>query len=444
MLAFAALLLVVFATYQGTLRQFFIADDFTHLRFLRDDRTPFWRYLDPSSTYSDPVTLARYQPVKLFIMLALERAFGMDAAPYHAVSIVVHAMNALLVGYLGRAVFGARSVGALGALLFATSRLAAQNVCWMGCIANLVGTTFLLASVALYLRPRGGIGGAAIGAGLLFASFLCRSDAAVSVAFLAPLWVRDAVIERRRAARWYAGLAVLFTGAFLALSYVSQRCFPEPRMRFGVLPGRFAAFLADLFVPWEIPPALKAIVVFGLLLAAGTLRDRRVFYALYGIGLGAGFWTVVVYLNLTPRYFYAYAALSSLVVAVLIHRGAARLLGPRGPVAAIAFGAIVAAWSAWIVAREDVVWFDYLSTPGRKLVALYERQKAAGASLPLRVSMKPYKLLTNSDERSFEPYLTVVYDGTETVTVDTEADRFVRYYGKDFGRAFWFIPWFIP
>lgn len=440
--AYLALLIFVFAAYHGTLRQFFVADDFTHLAFLREVRAPLHCYLDPTFIYSDPVTSARYLPIKIYCLLFFERAFGLHALPYHLASILLHALNALLAGHLAGTVFRDRVTGAVAAILFASSRLAAQNVCWMVCIPNLLGAALLFAAVAIYLRREAGLGSGVLAALLLLMSFLCRSDAAVSVAFLLPWWTRDAVIERRRASWGFVIGAAIAAGIALVLGAVSLRYFPEPKMRLGFEPRRFLVFLADLFAPGNIPAAAKVVAVIVVLGAAGLARDRRVLYALWGVALGAAMWTVVVYLKLTPRYFYVYTALSSMIVASLVVRAARRLLASRGEIAALALALLVAGWSARSIARYDVVWFDYLSTPGRKLVALMEQRRAEGATEPLRVTMTPHPLLIDADGAFFKPYLVVVRDGTHTATVDTEAARFVSYYGEDFGKAFWYFPWF--
>jgi hypothetical protein len=442
--AYAALLLVAFFAYGGTLSQFFVADDFAHLLFLRDMKAPLWRYLSPAFSYSDPVTAARYLPVKVYLLLLLERTFGLHAAPYHALSIAVHAFAALLVGHLAGTSFRDRTVGALSALLFATSRLNAQNVCWMVCLPNLAGAALLFASLALYLRR--GPWSWILGPALLFLSFFCRSDAAVSVAFFVPLWIEDAVLERRREAARFAILTSIGALVFLVLSLVSLRCFPEPGMALGVAPRRFYAFVADLFAPWEAPAPLKAAVALGIVAVAAAQRDRRLHLALFGIGLGATVWTVLVYLALTPRYFYVYTALSSTIVAVLICRACRRVLSrceaSASRAAALALGLAFCAWSLRAVRHEEVVWFDYLSVPGRKLMALYEQQRAKGETAPLRVRMDPHPLLDYADMVYFEPYLKVVLDDSATVIVDTEAERFVRHYGRDFGAAYWYFPWF--
>jgi hypothetical protein len=442
--AYVALLLVVYVAYAGTLDQFFIADDFAHLGSLREVRAPLYRYLDPTFSYSDPVTRARYVPLQMFVLLALTRSFGLHAAAYHAVSIAVHAANALLVGHLSRVVLRSAAAGALSALLFAVTRVNAQNVCWMGCIPNLVGTTLVFSSVALYLRRRG-LASWLLGPILLVASLLCRSDFVVAVAFLIPLWARDAILRRRRSAARFAILAFAGTGAVLVLERISLQHFPEPRMEMGVAPRRFFAFLADLFAPWVAPPAIKAAVVIGVLGAAALTRDRRLVYALYGIALGAIFWTVVVYLALSPRYLYAYTALSAMVLASLLcrtHRRAATWIGERAALlVALTIGMLWCGWNVREVRRREVVWFDYLSTPTRTLALLHDQQRALGATVPLRVRMAPYLLLGKRDMAFFAPALQIVDDDTAAVTVDTEAARYARHYGEDFGKAYWYYPW---
>ncbi len=443
LLAYAGLLLVVCAVYSGTLRQFFVADDFTNLAYLRDAEAPLWRWLDPAFRYSDPVTHTRYLPGRVYLLLLLVRSCGLVAARYHAVALLVHAGNALLVGHLGRTLFPARGTGALAALLFATARVNAQAVCWISCLPSLVGTSLLFASAAVYLGRERGVARRVVSLLLLFASLSLRADAAVSLAFFASLWARDALREQGRAARVTAWLGLAGAGAYAALTWINLRCFPDPKMALGLSPGRFYAFLADAFAPFEAPAAVKAAVVVGVVAATAMLRDRRASCALYGLALGALFWAVMTYLALTPRSFYACTCLSSVLLATLLRRAGGGLLGARSaPRAALFVGVVFCAWSAWEVRRREVVWFDYLATPGAALFRLHEQQRAAGATAPLRVRMAPYPLLIDADFAFFAPYLEVVKDEDAAVVVETGASQFARYYGEDFGPAFWYLPWF--
>jgi hypothetical protein len=108
---------------------------------------------------------------------------------------------------------------------------------------------------------------------------------------------------------------------------------------------------------------------------------------------------------------------------------------------ALAIGMLWCGWNVREVRRREVVWFDYLSTPTRTLALLHDQQRALGATVPLRVRMAPYPLLGKRDMPFFAPALQIVDDDTAAVIVDTEAARYARYYGADFGRAYWYYPW---
>jgi hypothetical protein len=443
-LVYAALLLVVLVAYHGTLSQFFIADDLTYLHVFRDPQVPLWRYLDPTSAYSDPVTLARYLPVRVYAWLALQRSFGFHPAPYHVTAIAVHAANALLVGGLARSALRSSAVGALSALLFAVSRVNAQNVCWATCITNLLSATLLFASVALYLHGKGRASWV-LGPILLVASLLCRPDALVTVALFFPLWVRDVLLQHRQDAARFALVTFAGVVAALALSAVSLRYFPEPKMALGFSPRRFLAFVAALFVPYAAPLAVKAAVCAAVVVFVARSRSAPLLLALFGIALGGLFWTVVVYLPLMPRYLYVYTALSAVVLAAVLLRACQWALAPLGErrtlLAAIGAGLLVAAWNVRAVWREDIVWFDYLSGPTAALARLQAEQRAAGASTPLRVRLHPHSLLGDRDTAFFAPELSIVKGGDAEVVVNVETDRYARYYGADLGGAYWYYPW---
>jgi hypothetical protein len=186
-------------------------------------------------------------------------------------------------------------------------------------------------------------------------------------------------------------------------------------------------------------------MVIAVLGGAAVSRDRRLGVALYAIALGAAFWAVTVYLPLMPRYLYTFTAPASILLAGLTFHAAERSrkwLGERWSLAAaLGIGLLWCAWNVREVRRMELVWFDYLSTPTRKLFALYEERRTQGAMAPLRVRLAPYRLLGDADAAFFSPTLDIVKGGTAEVIVDDETARFVAYFGEDFGSAYWYFPW---
>jgi protein O-mannosyl-transferase len=105
--------------------------------------------------------LGVYQPLAWILLEAQYVAFGLQPIGYHAVSIVLHALNAALFFYVITAVLSRifakadRTVlvmSALAALLWAVHPLRVEVVAWASCQPYLPCTTFLLGSVLTYLQ----------------------------------------------------------------------------------------------------------------------------------------------------------------------------------------------------------------------------------------------------------------------------------------------------
>jgi len=99
-----------------------------------------------------------YQPLS-WVSLALDyRAWGMNPFGYHLTSVLLHAVNALLIYFLIRALLrrtDTRHVGAAalaGALFFALHPLRVESVAWVTARRDVLSGLFFLATVLAYLR----------------------------------------------------------------------------------------------------------------------------------------------------------------------------------------------------------------------------------------------------------------------------------------------------
>ncbi|HEX5130859.1 MAG TPA: hypothetical protein VFX92_00080 [Candidatus Krumholzibacteria bacterium] len=70
--------------------------------------------------------------------------FGLHALPFHVVSILLHAGNAILVGVLLRRMGISSAVSRLVAALFALNVGYLEAVAWVSCVQQLIGTGFML------------------------------------------------------------------------------------------------------------------------------------------------------------------------------------------------------------------------------------------------------------------------------------------------------------
>jgi len=101
-----------------------------------------------------------YQPltmVSLMFDAGLAGEGGRDPLPYHATSVLLHAMNTVLVFVLLRQIFGGLWVPLVMAAVFAAHPVQVESVSWISQRKTVLATLFALASLAAYLRSaRGG------------------------------------------------------------------------------------------------------------------------------------------------------------------------------------------------------------------------------------------------------------------------------------------------
>lgn len=166
-----------------------------------------------------------YRPLHIFLWWLQYRLWGDAPLGYHAVSLLFHATNALLVYALGRRLTGSLLAGLIAGLLFALHPTHVEAVAWASCQPDLQAALFsllalLLLDISLHpSRPR--ITHISFLAGLLaFALAVLTKESAVVLPGLAALWtlVRSDRLRWRRATLVGASYGLLL-GAYLALRF---------------------------------------------------------------------------------------------------------------------------------------------------------------------------------------------------------------------------------
>lgn len=225
----AAAALLALAAYLPVFNNFFIADDFVYLSQIR-------------MALADPAHLLRIPPGvyrltgHLYFVFCYE-VFGLHAAGYYAVSLLLHAACCLLVYELVRRV-GGRSDAAAGAVLFfAVYERHHEAVMWISAASELIATMAILACLLLwerFLRPIAEAGGRApspLWPGLAMLAFaaglLSKESAVVAVALLLLLDFVTLRVQpsgsRFRALRWVPYLVmVLISAWYLRLVYAAD------------------------------------------------------------------------------------------------------------------------------------------------------------------------------------------------------------------------------
>ena len=134
----AAIVVAVAVCYARLAGYFFAQDDFILL-----ERATF----QPGAAVFDFFARepGHFRPLtKGACFVVLHRLFGLNAMPYHVVSLVLHALNALLIWRALRRLRVGDLAALTGAALFAMSAAFFHVLAWVSCIQQLVGATFML------------------------------------------------------------------------------------------------------------------------------------------------------------------------------------------------------------------------------------------------------------------------------------------------------------
>jgi hypothetical protein len=183
----AGFVLFALICYWPITRFFFAQDDFVFLeRASQGIGESLSSYFNTRPGQFRPLTKGLY-------FLGMWPVFGLNAFPYHLVSIVLHAANAFLVGVLLRRMGISTIVSWLCALLFAGHLGHFEAVNWISCVQQLIGGLTCFAALILGLdalsgRRRHAAAGAAIAYALSLSSY--EQGLASPMALLAWQWLR--------------------------------------------------------------------------------------------------------------------------------------------------------------------------------------------------------------------------------------------------------------
>ena len=140
-----ALLAITVLVYLPALRGQFIWDDDDHVT------------MNPAVTASDGIRqiwsslfVSRYYPLTLTTFWAEHRIWGLKPAPYHAVNIMLHAVNAVLLYWV---LSRLRVPGAwIGAALWAVHPVNVESVAWITELKNVQAAFFFFSCLLCYLN----------------------------------------------------------------------------------------------------------------------------------------------------------------------------------------------------------------------------------------------------------------------------------------------------
>jgi hypothetical protein len=210
--------------------------------FVYDDRlwARPWTLLELASTFvgsEDPRGISgdQYRPIPSLTHALDHALWGPSPFAFHLTNMALHAASALLLFMLLKRLSLSRRPAFLGALTLAIHPLAASSVGWISERTDTLTDIFMLATLIVFLGPKGTRTGRVLGVALLA---LWSKETAVMLPVLAALfWLVGLDPESRRARlatlRALFGFVVLYVAVWVSI-------FPEKTI------GRFRATAATL------------------------------------------------------------------------------------------------------------------------------------------------------------------------------------------------------
>ncbi len=318
-----------------------------------------------------------YRPLPTLMHFLLYRAFGFDATAFHAMMVLFHVANTLLVFALARRLLASRDAALVAAILFAVHPIHNEAVAWIA-VPDVVMTLPVLAALLIFARVEEKPAAAQIAmiSMLFFLALLSKEPGAM----LLPLLIAYEFLCLRRFPKNYAMYAVL-AGVFaiylvlrvhalgaLAPAQGLHHSVSGPPLALSIvatLGEYFAKLLAPVnlhyFYPFEPATTLTPTVILAMLAALAALAIVCWRRGAISFGLFFILATLAPSLNINgvgdavfgERYLYLPSAGFVIVVAALWEKLAARQK-------MLAWGAVAATVvaSAWILLPRNLDWHD--------------------------------------------------------------------------------------
>lgn len=320
---FALLLVLVALTWRDALGAWFAADDFHWLEVGRLD--------DVLGSFVGPWGHGpAYRPLARVSFYLDYLAFGLDARPWHAESLVLHALCATLLGILLDRLSGERAFAVAAAAIFALLPTGYENTIWLSGRIHLLGMGFSLAALIaldhLLLRPSRRAALACLAA---YSLALLSYEASVYVAPLALLvaFVRRRQVPSRRALVRAIVAIWALTAVYLVLRRLaigSETLYPLRSFESIVGLG-FVAHLSKATRMLVSPIRAWLWPLLGCAVVSAFVAPRFLAIALLGVGVAVvGFAPYALLQGLAARFLFASGVGVAIAVAALL-AGLARL-----------------------------------------------------------------------------------------------------------------------
>jgi hypothetical protein len=210
---------------------------------------------DPGSLFSAPPE--GFRTTTYLAFADLKTLFSPTARPFYVFAILLHALNAILLGWLVRLVSGRADIGLIAACFFSVIQNPCESVMWLSAINESLLGAFLLASLIFWIRER------FLLAGLSCVMAWLSKESAVMIVPLA--LALDLTLAGRRP-RFVKYLYLLVPSVFfLVVAWTTSASNPLVSHGFYAFTWRSAPVLLNsvhrLFFPWVYVFALVAVVV---------------------------------------------------------------------------------------------------------------------------------------------------------------------------------------
>lgn len=144
------LLVIILTAYAGSIGNFFVADDFTWLKWAATTE------LKDIPGYFINADNFFYRPFDKTVVYFLYQLFSFQPQGYHLFTLLMHFITVLGVYYLSQKLFKKRFLSFVTAVLFALHPVHHENLFWFSTISVTMGSMFIVYVVLAFIKFRNG------------------------------------------------------------------------------------------------------------------------------------------------------------------------------------------------------------------------------------------------------------------------------------------------
>jgi protein O-mannosyl-transferase len=144
--ALAVIALISFFVYLPALQNGFVWDDIYYIK-----NNPLIYSFNLKEIFTK-IVMSCYHPVTILTLAIEYHFFGLNESGYHAVNLLLHLLNVILVFYTVLLLSDKAGIALVASLLFGIHPIHVESVAWVSELKDLLYTFFFLASYIFYLK----------------------------------------------------------------------------------------------------------------------------------------------------------------------------------------------------------------------------------------------------------------------------------------------------